>query len=507
MSPAGGIVLSVVSLLAGWVGLWPARRHLGAAGYHLAAYPAGLVLWPVTAAVLSVARVGYQPILPYTLITLAVLGIAHVVVRGCRGAQAGDSGNAGVDVPAWSYVAWGGAVVGVSALVALTGYTAAGYDSLFNYEAWGVWLFDQGTFSRSIVGSFGALMPSVHAANRFFGADWTATPYPVLSLHVAALVATGAVRWAKGRVGAAWSAAIALVVLALMVSVPSYVHHTLYVHSHMITAAYLLLALLGLQRAYLGAEDDGTAPSDVESDAWLLVSGIASAGLALTRTDGIAYVAIPAVVGTVLWLESGRSWRSQALFVCSAAIPIAVVYGSAFYSFGLWPAKKLSGKKAAVVLAGLTLGAAATLAMGVLPRLRAWLGHRKRALLLVCALEVAGLAGLAALRPSGFAESTGNMVTNLLRTGGYGYLWYFVFGAIAVSLAWGGQWRSGRWPLYLLLAVAQFFVIAAAVHGVGHPGRLNPADSFSRVAFHVVPLVFWYVAMVLTTLAAEYRER
>ncbi|MDP2182287.1 MAG: hypothetical protein Q8K99_06935 [Actinomycetota bacterium] len=500
MSPAGGIVLSVVSLLAGWVGLWPLRRHLGAVGYHLAAYPTGLVLWPVVAAVLSVLRVEYQPLLPYALATAALFAVARLVARDRSDVE-------GHGVPVWSYLVWGGGVVGVSAVIALTGYTAAGYDSLFNYEAWGVWIFDQGTLSRSIIGSFGALMPSVHAANRFFGSDWTATPYPVLSLHVAALVATAAARWARGWVGMAWSTAIALVALAFMVSVPSYVHHSLYVHSHMITAAYLLLALLGLQRAYLGAEDDGSSPSDTASDAWLLVAGLASAGLALTRTDGIAYVAIPAVVGTVLWLESGRSWRSQAIFVCAAAVPIATVYGSAFYSFGLWPAKKLSGKKAAAVLAGLILGSASTLVIGALPRVRAWLGHRNRALLLVCALEVVGLAGLVALRPSGFAESTRNMVTNLLRTGGYGYLWYFVFGAIAVSFAWGRQWRSGRWPLYLLFAIVQFFVIAAAVHGVGHPGRLNPADSFSRVAFHVVPLVFWYVAMVVATLVAEYRGR
>lgn len=500
MNPAGGILLNVVSLAAGWIALWPLRRRLGAVGYHLAAYPIGLVLWPVVAAAISALHLGFRPLPLYALATAVLLSSATLLQRGHAAKELGR-------VPLWTYFAWGGCVAGVSAVVALTGVTAAGYDSLFNYEAWGVWLFDQGTFSRSIAGSFGAFIPSIHAANRYFGSDWTSTPYPVLSLHVAALVGAATLRWAHTRIGRTASVAVAAGVLALMVTVPSYVHHSLYVHSHMITAAYLLLSLFGLQRAYLGADDDGTPPSDVENIAWLLVAGLASAGLALTRTDGIAYVAVPAIVGTLLWLASGRPLRSQVIFVVSAAVPIAIVYASAFYSLGLWPAKKLSGKKAGAVLAALLVGSCATFAVGSIPRLRAWLGHRDRALATVAALEAVALAGLVALRPSGFAESTRNMVTNLFRTGGYQYLWYFIFGMVLVSLLWRGQWRSGRWPLYLLFAIAQFFVVATAVHGIGHPGRLNPADSFSRVSFHVVPLAFWYFGLVVTSLAEAYRGR
>ena len=500
MSPAGGVLLTAASLLAGWIGLWPLRGRLGAVGYHLASYPIGLALWPLVVSVLSVLHIGFRPLLPFVGMVAALFTTSLFLVRGCD-----ESG--GRPVPYWSYAAWGACVVGLSAVVAFTGWTAAGFDSLFNYEAWGVWLYDEGTFTRSIIGSFGAFIPSIHAANRFFGSDWTSTPYPVMSLHVTLLFVTAVVQWARARVGAAISVAIALGALALMVTTQSYVHHTLYVHSHMTTAAYLLLAFFGLQRAYLGEDDAGNPPSDATAIAWLLVAGVASAASALTRPDGIAYIAVPAVVGTLLWLAGSRSIRSQAVLVCAAALPVAMVYISSFYTLGLWRAKKLSGTKAAAVLVALALCAVASMGVGLLPRLRTWLGQRGRAMALTVALEIVGITGLVLLNPSRFAESTRNMVTNLFRTGGYGYLWYFAFGAILVSLAWGGQWRSGRWPSYLVFAILQFFIVAAAVHGVGHPGRLNPADSFNRVSFHAVPLVFWYVAMVVAALVEAFREQ
>ena len=44
-----------------------------------------------------------------------------------------------------------------------------------------------------------------------------------------------------------------------------------------------------------------------------------------------------------------------------------------------------------------------------------------------------------------------------------------------------------------LFAIAQFFAIALVVFGVAHPGRLATADSFNRVAFHMVPVAMWYI--------------
>ena len=47
--------------------------------------------------------------------------------------------------------------------------------------------------------------------------------------------------------------------------------------------------------------------------------------------------------------------------------------------------------------------------------------------------------------------------------------------------------------------IAQFFAIALVVHGLAHPGRLSSADSFNRVAFHIVPIALWYAASAVAT--------
>ncbi|MBN2404267.1 MAG: hypothetical protein JXE06_01655 [Coriobacteriia bacterium] len=500
MTSSGGVLLSAVSLSAGWIGLWPVRRRLGMWGYHLFAYPVGLLLWPVCAAVLSLFGAAFQPLAPLLGLVVGLFAISWWLGRHGQGAS-------GARVPAWSFLVWGGAVIGVSAAVAAAGITSAAYDSLFHYESWGVWIFETGSFSREVIGLYGAFIPSVHAAGRFFGADWTATPYPVLSLHVAAAVFISVRDWASARIGKRPALAVSLFGVTLMVSTAPYLHHTLYVHSHMISAAYLLLALYAVQQAYLGSEDSGDRLDGASGSAWLLVAGLVSAGFALTRTDGIAYAVVPLATASLLRLERDVPACVHTVLLGAAAVPLAVVYGSAFLTLGRWSSDKLSGNAAAAVLLFLALAGGVSLVAERTPKVGPWLRGNSRALLLVVLVQSLGIAGLVALRPTGFLAAGSNMLGNLFQAGGYGFLWFFALGIMAVSFVWGGQWRDGRWPTYLAYAIGQFFVVAFLVHGVGHPGRLSPADSFARVAFHAVPLVFWYAALVMTALAGTYRAR
>ncbi len=491
--------MTAVSLVAGWVALWPIRERLGPGGYHLAAYPVGLVLWPTAFALLSLLGLGLW--LPSVI---AALAVTLFVATSLLELGAGDS-DAGSPVAVWTYAGWGFLVLGVAAAVGLSGITSAAYDSVFHYERWGMWLADGGPLTVDLAGAYSLFIPSVHAANRFFGADWTSTPYPVLSLHVAATLVMAVGQWGRRRVGPGVSATLAAVFMVLLVTTPRYIHHTLYVHSHMITAAYLAIALYSLQRAYLGGHDAGESVPGPTQRAWALVAGLMSGGFALTRTDGIAYVALIIAVASLLHLESPRSRPTHALFVGATAVPIALSYWSLYAELGMWEARKLSGETAALVLLVLSVGVLLTLFASLLPRLGEWLTVRGHAMALTVVLEVIALVALAVLFTDTFIEATTNMATNLFRTGGNGYLWYFAAGTVLASLLWGGQWRAGRWPRYVFFSMVTFFVIAIAVHTTGHPGRPSPADSFNRVSFHVIPLVFWYVAMVVTSLVAEYR--
>ena len=501
MTDLGGVLVTALSLVGGWIGLWPVRGQIGRVGYPVVSYMIGLLAWPLATSLLSLAGTGFRPLVPVVLLTAALFVVSTLVARGSREAPA--EGRA---TRAWHLVVWGCAVIGLSLAVDVTGLTSAGYDSLFHYEAWGVWLSETGTLTAEVIGLYGVFIPSLHAASRYLGSDWTSVHYAVLSLHLAVLFAVAVREWSRRRVGAAASWLITLGSTALLVLTPRFFHHILYVHSHMITAAYLMLALFAIQRAYLGAGDVAAPPRADQRAAWLLVAGLASAGLALTRTDGIAYVAALLVVGTLAYLASDTPTRDHALFVGAAALPIGLVYGASFAALGVWQATKLSGRTAGLVLAGLGVAAGITLVIGRVPHVGAWLRSPGRALALLTGLEVTAVLGLATLDPDGFIESTANMVTNLFSTGGNGNLWFAAVAMVGLSLVWGSQFRAERWPLLLVAVIVQFMVIAVAVHGVGHPGRLSPADSFNRVSFHVIPLIFWYAATVVTSLVAELRR-
>ena len=497
MTILGGILLTAVSLAAGWLALWPVRDRLGTRGYHLAAYPTGLLAWPMAVALGSLARVGFQPLPFYAL----AIGLVFLLARVVRGLEPEPTESR---VSVLSFVVWGSTVVGLSAVVSATGITSALYDSLFHFERWGAWLTHTGVLHREIMASYGALIPSVHAINRYFGGDWASTPYPVLSLHVAAIFLVAVRDWSRSRVGTTASWLITIGTTLLLVTTPRYVHHSVYVHGHMFAAAYLILALYAVQRAYLEGGRTTASPSAGSRLSWLLVAGLASAGVALGRADGIAYMLVPALTATLVWWDGRHAKREQLVFLGGAALPVAVVYGSALLQLHFWRAKKLSGKKATLVLAILAAIGITTLWIDKLPGIGSWLRRGKRALISILAIELAALAALAVLRPTDFLVSTSNMLANLLSEGGNGHLWYFAIGAVLVSLFYGGQWRDGRWPGYLLFAISQFFIVAVMVHTAGHPGRLSPNDSFNRVSFHAIPLIFWYVSMVVTSIVAEW---
>ena len=501
MAASGGMLLTVVTLLAGWACMWPLRPTLGW-GYHIAAYPVGLVLWPLAAAVLSpfgspfdsgAVLAGY----------VALAAVVWLLARSIGGSLPPAQGQ----VPAWTYLAWGTLLVAASAIVSLTRWTSAAYDSVFHYEAWGQWLHQTGTVSVQIIGDYGIFIPTIHAVDTLLGAGWTSVPYPLLSLHVLAVVLAATYGWARPRLGPPFSRLLAVGTVVFLAATTPYLHHTLYVHSHMITAAYLVLAIWCIQRAYLGAADDADLPgSGHASMSWLFVAGLASAGFALTRTDGIAYVIVPIIVAALLRLETGGSRPAYVLFLATVAVPVIVVYGSALLDLGVWDGRKLTGSRAIITLCVLTLAGVATVAVDAVPRVRRLLAEQRRGLFLVVAANILALLGLAAMRPDGFAEAGRNMLINLFSTGGYRLLWFVILGIILIPFLWRYRWSPARWPVYLLYTIGQFFVVAVLVHGVAHPGRLSPADSFTRVAFHVVPLAFWYAGIVGTTLVQAVRR-
>jgi len=273
-----------------------------------------------------------------------------------------------------------------------------------------------------------------------------------------------------------------------MATTSPFLVHTLNVHSHMASALFFTLALLGVYEAFLGRG----RTADKTALAWSLVAGLSLGGFALVRTDGLAYAVVVLALAAVLNMVDPNPRRLMGLHGGLYAV-IAIAYGAAFIGLGVWRERKMSGKMAAAVIVATLLFAAASYAG---PWFSRWFKNTRVLLLTVVGINLVAIAGAYVLRPAGFAAAVPNMVGNLASAGGYGLLWYFIAGSVLVTLVLRRGWVEHEWTDYALYAFFQFFAIALIVHGLTHEGRLSPADSFSRLAFHAVPLFFWYLGTV-----------
>ncbi|MDH4140470.1 MAG: hypothetical protein OEV43_07855 [Coriobacteriia bacterium] len=498
-----GAAYTLTTLGLGWVVLFPLRQRLGIVGYHLASYPTGLLAWPVVACVSSLVgqpfgvETVFFGVLPYLFFGLLFArSLAPVSKSGGESVWPRESRAVA------SYVIWGVGICGIAAVVQGTGATAVGYDSVFHYAAWGSWLDLTGKIGAEIAGAYGALIPSAIAASRVFGVGWLASPWPILALHVVAIVGVG-VREATRGLARVWRIAIPAITVALMVASAPFLAHSIYLHSHMISAAYLALALMALRHAFVPIQ-----PPFAEDAvfAWCFVAGVATAGLALARPDGLAYALVPLAVAVVARLHGPRPARTLTAFLVPLLAFLGLFYGTAFLETRGWGGDKLTAKTAAAVIVALAIVGIAGAFLDRIPHAGPWLASRRHALLAATVLNAVALIGLFLVRTEELRATTTIMFGNLTEHGGYGSLWVVAAAMIVLSVAWARVWRPDTWSLLLLFAIGQFFAVAVVVHGLGHPGRLSPADSFARVAFHVVPLVFWYGGSIAAGLTRAWHE-
>ena len=108
-------------------------------------------------------------------------------------------------------------------------------------------------------------------------------------------------------------------------------------------------------------------------------------------------------------------------------------------------------------------------------------------------------------RSGGFVRAVRNMGVNLLLTGGYHSLWYVIVAVAVLAFILHRKRLWSSWYGYLAYALVQFFLIAMVVHGALHPGRLSVSDSFNRIAFHTVPLAFWFIGYFVATVLSDAR--
>lgn len=496
----GNVGVVAATLVAGWALLSPIRRTLGAWVYHASAVPAGLLVWSVASAAGTVLGVGLG--LPLAVVTMVVIAAVSFVVD--RWWAHGDGMSSAVAPAWWTYAVAAASFVGLAGVVTYLGYSIFTPDSWRDYELFGMWLHDTGIFTGQIFAQRGLSLPATHAVGRALGSDWTYAFYPALGLSVAALVANEVATVLRPVLGTRMRVTVAVAVTLLMTTTAPFLFQSLYVHSHMISAVSLLMALIGLGRAFVpGATDRST---DRDRWAWLILAGLGGAGLSLARPDGLAYAIIPSVLFAVGWAGEGqRASDIVAFFSAFLGVP-AMALGVVFAREGLWvEPTRVQGWQAAALLAGYAALAVLLATVSRVRSLSRWLA-RADLLAAACALGAFGvLIAAFAANPVDMYMASAYAYSNLYGAGGYNSLWYFAPGVVALVVLLPVARRTGR-EWMLLLAFELFAVTALLVHGFTHVGRTGWGDSLSRVSFHVLPLVFLLFGIACGNVISAFTE-
>ncbi|MDY0341292.1 MAG: hypothetical protein RBS17_08770, partial [Coriobacteriia bacterium] len=456
--------------------------------------PVGLLCWPLAAALHSLTWTAFSwwltPLLGSLTAVLMAIGLRAAAGpvrpeiapndRTARSRRPTTSGWSTMGVP----------VATLAAAAVLTAVSSATGAFVFTADSWGGYastamrLADTGVLFERIMSERAAIIPAMSAGYRAFGGEWLFTIYPLIALSVLAILAMAVLRRNRGitTAGAALFGSMAAVIG--LAAHPFFLFHSIYIHSHMLTALYVLLGVVAVALASEDAEP-----------AWLSVAGLAAAGIVLSRPDGLAYAVIPLISAGVIALRDSRDPGHSVVATYAPHLAVnLVVFGAAIVRDGLWASPKLSGRMAVALLA---LHAALGVAFWLISRQK-----RARDVSARHGLTIAlGLAVIAAMGVAVIAEQTPDtariMLGNLLTDGEWGLLWYAVPGILVISAMVSIRHHKDMLLVLGGWTVPMFLAAAWAVHASAHPGHLGWTDSFNRVAFHVVPVVFLCVGAII----------
>lgn len=483
-------------VIVGWAALWPMRNRLGATAYHLAALPVGLVSAPLTAALTTLAGRPLDALgtLVGGLVFVGALWLLQHLIIG-PSEETGAAMFGGVVVGGASFAFAGGAIAAIGAVVGLARYTVANADSYVSYWPLGVEIARTGAVNMRVFASRGTMLPGLSAVHVVFGSDWAYVIYPMLALTLLGWLAL--TLWAGTAEGLSRRARLLVIggAAGFLALEPSFLFNSVFVHSHMLSALYLFMSLSCL---WMAAKLYPAGPDEPGGRALLILSGLFTAGFALTRTDGLAYqfIAIATAI-SVLTLSRVRG-RSVAAYFAPLFVVVFGVFAEGYLKLGMWQDAKLSGKPAAMILAVLAFSVAGPWIVQAVDRVVPIRVRGERFLGILVAVAAVLVVAVFALKWQSAQLALLNTRINLFQGyGGYFYLWYAVVVLLVISAFAGDMLRFGSWTRWAFLSTALFYLIAALVHGTSHAGRIGVGDSLNRVVFHALPIIVFYVAAVI----------
>lgn len=491
MSIVARELLAIAFFVAcGWAALWPMRARLGAPAYHLAALPCGLLAAPLAGCVSTLTG---RPLDAVSAVAGGVVLIAALWAMAAVIGRGGQAAPSRVDARSFGIaVAVGGAFATV---VGFVGFTIGNFDSLAAFWPLGLQLSREGAFTVMLISSRSPLIPAMNAIHATFGSDWAYVVHALMGATVATWLAMTLWQGPLSSAPRKRRLVIGGVAFAFLCLEPSFIFHSLFAHSHMVSGMYLLMSLTCV---WLAMRPATATESGSVNPAFLVLGGLFASGLALARPDGLAYMFVPVAAAIAALTVARVRGRQVAAFFAPLLLVVFAVYGAGYAKLGMWAADKLSGWTALAILSVLALSAAGPWIVVALDRILPVRVRGERFFSVLAAVAGVATLGVFALKwesASGALETAG---INLFGgAGGYGYLWYAVVLVLVVAALTRDALRTGSWTRSPFLAIALFLIIGGLVHGTSHEGRVGVGDSFNRVIFHTFPVIVWYAAAVV----------
>lgn len=512
MIAMGEVAMLVAATLSGSMILLTGRRRaLG--GTLLLSFPLGMVGLAFAALVTTIFDLTWTPWLiiallaGYTLlaVTTAVLARRSGDIRQERSTKESQQTRISV-IDIACIAAYVGTIAALAYLFRYAGVSLFTADSWAGYYDLGILLRDTGQITPTTISFRGILIPALVAGTDAFGGEWLLAVFPTVSLSILGLLAWMIVGSDYNRDAhlpeRRTRVVVAVIALVALVTTAPYLAHSVYFHSHMVSALYLLSMFVCFREA-------GWVSDEAGASWWTALAGIAALGFTFVRPDGLAYVFVGHIAVVAMLFDGRLSRRSVAWYFGVLSIGTLAAHAAIMSVYGAYDVSldRLSALDSLYVALATPVFGVFALGVYRIRTLRRTLNAGWVLLLsLTGLLVVYGSVWL--LSPEDAALAWEINWTNLLSTGGYNSLWVF---ACVVAVIGTAMWFFSidtEWLPILLTSVLTFILIAFIIHGATHPGRIGWSDSFNRVVFHVVPLVFWLAAWEGVVLLGEvYRQK
>ena len=446
------------------------KKQLPSAFLGITGYLWGALIWVAGGVLLNVLTIPYSPVSITILFFLLGIGIAFLHIRQ-KTWQLSRSELLWILSFAFAFLV-------ILVLASQFNFSVASPDSAIMISAGR--RVAHGSFSDEIIGELslrGVFLPQLMSAAVFLGDGYLYAAQPAFAFTFFALYFYLSKR-VLGHLVTEKRLALILSVLSSLVLFSTYfiVFQFFYIHTNLISAAYLFLAV----SAFWLAAVEG-------KDAWMTLGMLGLLGFSLARTEAPVF-ALPFLV---LVISSGKipyRIRLRTMLPYSFSLVAWYLYLLARMGEGTYI---LNRERTLVIIVSLIALALLVILSELKSIKRYLLPHLPKIMLGVLVLA---LLLMVIHKPEHYRISVYALILNMLESGEWGMTWLVYWFLFVVSQA------GPRFPQedLFLYGVILFFALLLAIVYFRVPYRVGWGDSANRIWTHILPITILYVLMKTT---------